>query len=145
MYRHRLEHFKSELYNCTCGKSFSRKDNLSRHKSKHKGGKLKVCSFSAKVFSRTSHLNQHVLTHKKNGYYKCSSCSNIYVHEGHHKSHLLNCKIDNREKQKKDKESIKHIVKNNQNPNVYDFAPYQLPKEMDNDLILCMMKDYLIM
>ena len=110
LYQHRLKCFKSESYSCTCGKMFSRKDNLSRHKFKCKGGKLKVCSFCDKEFSRTPHLNRHLLTHTKDGY-KCSSCSKIYVHEGHYQSHLLNCKIDNREKQKKNKENKKEISK----------------------------------
>lgn len=46
-----------------CGKAFSKKDHVRRHKLVHTGERPYICEICGTTFSHKSHLNRHRLIH----------------------------------------------------------------------------------
>ena len=58
-----------------CGKSFSQKQTLNRHKNIHTREKLHSCEICFKTFGRKDDLNRHTLSHsRKEQLHRCESC-----------------------------------------------------------------------
>ncbi|XP_060094657.1 zinc finger protein ZFP2-like [Heteronotia binoei] len=90
---HRRERAQKAPYQCTeCGKSLSRKDNLTRHQQMHAGKKKPhQCSSCLKTFRDKSHLIRHERIHTGEKPFSCSVCgksfscnSYLIVHERIH-------------------------------------------------------------
>ncbi|CAE1144204.1 KRAB [Acanthosepion pharaonis] len=66
---------KTSLHICdTCGRGFSRYDNLERHKLTHQAVKPFVCEACGRAFSRKTHLKRHQSIHTGIKPFKCSIC-----------------------------------------------------------------------
>ena len=81
-----------------CNKSFTRKNNLSRHLSVH-GEKSFQCSHCSKCYSQQVKLKVHTFRHHTNEKQKlsikllsCGYCSNIFWRSFNFRSHMAVCK-----------------------------------------------------
>ncbi|BHF64996.1 Early growth response protein 3 [Sparganum proliferum] len=73
---------------CTdCGKSFSRSDELTRHKRIHSGAKPFHCKECHRQFSRSDHLRTHFRTHSGEKPFKCDTCGNCFARSDELKRH----------------------------------------------------------
>ena len=133
LYRHKLTCcINLASYTCECSKSFSRKNHLKRHQLICKGDSSKLCSICGKEFYKTSNFKRHLLTHSKEDEYICGACGKKYVHEGYYNSHIATC--DRMETRK---------AKSDQEQHNYDFTAYTLPAEVNNDVSLSMINEYM--
>lgn len=108
-FSHRQSRFKHELickkrasikkvFRCEqCGKEYSRKDVLLKHKKRScKGKKNKVfeCSVCSKQFIRKKNLDRHCEIHLKKNY-TCDICDKEYKRIDHYEMHKTKCsKLD---------------------------------------------------
>ncbi|VDN45670.1 unnamed protein product [Dibothriocephalus latus] len=75
-------------HKCTdCGKSFSRSDELTRHKRIHSGSKPFTCKECQRQFSRSDHLRTHFRTHSGEKPFKCDTCGNCFARSDELKRH----------------------------------------------------------
>lgn len=78
-----------ELLCPTCGKVFSRKDNLTQHMMIHLGVKSFMCVVCQKAFMRKYNLNRHLLTHAKTKKrHTCDVCDIIYSRKSDFLKHI---------------------------------------------------------
>ncbi|VDL93516.1 unnamed protein product [Schistocephalus solidus] len=70
-----------------CGKSFSRSDELTRHKRIHSGAKPFHCKECHRQFSRSDHLRTHFRTHSGEKPFKCDTCGNCFARSDELKRH----------------------------------------------------------
>ncbi|XP_052828757.1 zinc finger protein 865-like [Octopus bimaculoides] len=66
-----------------CGKSFSRRDNLERHKAAHLSRPVYYCDVCQKGFSRKSYLKVHGRSHTGEKPYVCGICSCAFARDDH--------------------------------------------------------------
>ena len=139
LYRHKLKCIQLVLFNCKdCGKSFDRKDNLNRHIKICKGKNKRKCDICGSEFLRFSNLKRHlVLVHTEKDL-SCDTCGKCYTRKDHYNTHMLTCNGSLEKKKSTEKKKKGKAV-----PKQYDLSAYQLPKDMDDDVVQCMISDYL--
>ncbi|XP_069509217.1 zinc finger protein 282-like isoform X2 [Ambystoma mexicanum] len=81
------------LYSCaTCGKGFSKKENLIRHRRIHMGVRPYQCNICEKSFIRNENLIVHKRTHTGERPYQCATCKKCFSQQGilsrHQRIHL---------------------------------------------------------
>ena len=76
----------------SCGKTFTKSDNLKRHLQRHEGRRDHKCGSCGKAFFASSGLKKHVDTvHKGLKPYQCSFCNTAYGQNGDLKRHVKRC------------------------------------------------------
>ncbi|KXJ22829.1 Zinc finger and SCAN domain-containing protein 22 [Exaiptasia diaphana] len=90
----------------TCGKTFSRKDNLKRHMKVHQKEQKHQCVRCGKKFSRRDYLVKHQKVHEKHVVdreFKCNNCGQTFSSVGELRSHLKSAHLSTKETQKAEK------------------------------------------
>ena len=103
----------TRMYICeVCEKSFTRKDNLSRHLSVH-GEKEFQCSHCSKCYSRQEKLKAHIFHHHTNENRKssktsltCTHCSKVFGRSFNLRRHITQCKKKSVKATKSDMETM---------------------------------------
>lgn len=71
----------------TCGRRFSRSDELTRHERIHTGQKPFQCKICGRAFSRSDHLTTHVRTHTGEKPFSCDVCGRKFARSDEKKRH----------------------------------------------------------
>ncbi|XP_057563167.1 zinc finger protein 677-like [Hippopotamus amphibius kiboko] len=77
--QYRRTHTEEKSNKCNdCGKAFSKRSNLTNHKSIHSGQRPYRCNQCGKAFNHQSHLTTHHRVHTGEKEYKCDVCGKVF-------------------------------------------------------------------
>ena len=76
-----------------CGKTYTRKYNLTRHKLTHGPSPCLPCHKCHKNFSRSDTLKSHICGGEKNPAFKCEICCKLFSRKGNLKFHKIKCEL----------------------------------------------------
>lgn len=105
-----------------CGKTFSRRDNLERHKTTHLDEKLFKCNVCSKAFSRKSYLTVHQRIHTGERPFKCDTCGHTFSRKDHLLKHQrtkegerkLNCAGSTSQQQQQQQQQLQQQLQQQQ-------------------------------
>ena len=87
--RHKLLHTEKKSFICTsCPKAFFRRQDLTRHFKVHSGEKAFSCRVCSKAFSRKDSLTLHFRTHNGTKPFKCNHCTGRFSQKSSLTKHL---------------------------------------------------------
>ncbi|KAG8236276.1 hypothetical protein J437_LFUL016499 [Ladona fulva] len=89
LHRHKLVHLGTKPFQCDeCGLRFTEKSALDRHQVVHVGGgDVFKCSQCGKAFNRKSNLERHSLIHSGGRRHPCLTCGKTFTQRAHLRRH----------------------------------------------------------
>ncbi|CAL8104246.1 unnamed protein product [Calicophoron daubneyi] len=87
--RHRVAHAEAKYVCDTCGRAFVREDKLKRHvRCVHSQERPFICETCSKGFARKDKLQEHARHHNRDITFLCPVCSDVFVMRSHLNRHL---------------------------------------------------------